>query len=215
MFLFWGGFPFAKEVCATTFSYFFSDLYSLPRYVLPQFGPQMHLLQVGVVLHQCVSYFALAHFWCPLTQGINRWLLRIPAHDSGVLLGLWRLLPVRVRSWQGWHTMALWDESANRMRRLCIQHHSAKSRNHPTNIISSSQTLQSCHDDSSSLTPRWGYLTCPESVAGPPWRLETATFGPFVHRHFKVAKKWNGQRIGPEFWDIAFQNAFHLIYIYM
>lgn len=43
--------------------HFFSDLYSLPRYVLPLFGPQMHLLQVGVVLHQCVSYCVLAHVW--------------------------------------------------------------------------------------------------------------------------------------------------------
>jgi len=25
------------------------------------------------------------------------------------------------------------------------------------------------------------YLTCPESVAGPPWRLETSTFGAFSH----------------------------------
>merc|ERR1712192_8277 len=28
------------------------------------------------------------------------------------------------------------------------------------------------------------YLTCPESVAGPPWRLETATLGPFSQSHF-------------------------------
>eukprot|EP00930_Biecheleria_cincta_P034177 TRINITY_DN23636_c0_g1_i1.p1 TRINITY_DN23636_c0_g1~~TRINITY_DN23636_c0_g1_i1.p1 ORF type:complete len:583 (-),score=122.08 TRINITY_DN23636_c0_g1_i1:231-1979(-) len=28
------------------------------------------------------------------------------------------------------------------------------------------------------------YLTCAESVAGPPWRLETATFGEFTHQHF-------------------------------
>ena len=35
------------------------------------------------------------------------------------------------------------------------------------------------------LTTPVCYLTCPESVAGPPWRLETATYGPFVHRHFE------------------------------
>eukprot|EP00913_Durusdinium_trenchii_P027144 g25469.t1 len=29
------------------------------------------------------------------------------------------------------------------------------------------------------------YLTYPQSVAGPPWRLETATYGPFQHRHFE------------------------------
>lgn len=29
------------------------------------------------------------------------------------------------------------------------------------------------------------YLTCPDSVAGPPWRWETATFGAFGHRHFQ------------------------------
>ncbi|CAE7321431.1 unnamed protein product, partial [Symbiodinium pilosum] len=29
------------------------------------------------------------------------------------------------------------------------------------------------------------YLTCPESVAGPPWRLETSTFGDFRHQHFE------------------------------
>ncbi|CAE7666877.1 SLC16A13 [Symbiodinium sp. CCMP2592] len=29
------------------------------------------------------------------------------------------------------------------------------------------------------------YLTCPESVAGPPWRLETATYGDFKQQHFQ------------------------------
>jgi len=29
------------------------------------------------------------------------------------------------------------------------------------------------------------YLTCPQSVAGPPWRLETATCGAFSHSHFE------------------------------
>jgi len=29
------------------------------------------------------------------------------------------------------------------------------------------------------------YLTCPQSVAGPPWRLETSTFGDFKHLHFE------------------------------
>jgi pimeloyl-ACP methyl ester carboxylesterase len=28
------------------------------------------------------------------------------------------------------------------------------------------------------------YLTCPESVAGPPWRLETSTYGPVSHSYF-------------------------------
>lgn len=29
------------------------------------------------------------------------------------------------------------------------------------------------------------YLTCPQSVAGPPWRHETSTFGQFSHSHFE------------------------------
>lgn len=29
------------------------------------------------------------------------------------------------------------------------------------------------------------YLTCAQSVAGPPWRLETSTFGEFTHQHFE------------------------------
>lgn len=45
-----GRVAFEKEVCAVPLF----DLYSLPRYVLPLFGLQMHLLQVGVVL---------AHVW--------------------------------------------------------------------------------------------------------------------------------------------------------
>lgn len=64
-----------------------------------------------------------------------------------------------------------------------------------SSVSRSCNHVMTCHDCPSCLTPRWGYLTCPESVAGPPWRLETATFGPFVHRHFEVAKKY---------WDITF-----------
>jgi len=30
------------------------------------------------------------------------------------------------------------------------------------------------------------YLTCPSSVAGPPWRYETSTFGHFSHGHFET-----------------------------
>ncbi|CAE7296664.1 unnamed protein product [Symbiodinium natans] len=29
------------------------------------------------------------------------------------------------------------------------------------------------------------YLTCPQSVAGPPWRLETSTYGDFKQQHFE------------------------------
>ncbi|CAJ1331840.1 unnamed protein product [Effrenium voratum] len=35
------------------------------------------------------------------------------------------------------------------------------------------------------VTTPVSYLTCAESVAGPPWRFETSTFGPFAQRHFE------------------------------
>eukprot|EP00434_Breviolum_minutum_P000679 symbB.v1.2.000595.t1/scaffold26.1/size418576/10 len=72
------------------------------------------------------------------------------------------------------------------------------------------------------LTTPVCYLTCPESVAGPPWRLETATYGPFVHRHFedkasllaapamvkrhvkggKAMKKFGGQKSKSQPWKV-------------